>query len=62
MRMHPLPIHQFHLCTSQVSNQITLTGEFWPTILIYPKISDEDPPTVEAMIWFCLQLDPQSGH
>ncbi len=62
MHMHPLPIHQSYLCTFQVSNHITLTGEFEPAILISPKISDELPPTVDAMIWFCLQPEPQVGQ
>ena len=51
-----------YLCTFQVSNQITLTGTFESTILISPKISDERFPTVDAMIWFCLQPEPQDGQ
>lgn len=50
------------LCKNQVSNHITLTGNFESTDLISPKISDEFFPTVEAMIWFCLHPEPQVGH
>ena len=32
------------------SNQITLTLDFSPANLISPKISDEDLPSVDAMI------------
>ena len=60
--MHPPPYTPSNLCTFQVSNQITLTGRLESTIRISPKISDERPPTVDAMIWFCLQPEPQVGQ
>lgn len=47
---------------SQVSSQITLIGVFGSIDLKSPKISDDDPATVEAMTWFSRQLDPQIGH
>ncbi len=60
--MHPLPYTPMPLCICHVPNQITLAGECESAVLISPKISDKDPPTVEAMTWFCLQLEPQVGQ
>ena len=58
----PHPIHQVIFSARYVPNQITLTLDFLSTDLISPKISDEDLPSVDAMIWPSFQSEPQLGH
>ena len=58
----PHPIHQCIFLSRYVPNQITLTLDFLSTDLISPKISDEDLPSVDAMIWPSFQSESQLGH